>query len=63
MFRVYHARAQGISLKVEASDVFLDIDAAVPCGLIVNELLSNALKHAFLPPPFVPPIGGDRGGA
>ena len=29
------------------SDVHLDIDTAIPCGLIVNELISNALKYAF----------------
>ncbi|HYA18340.1 MAG TPA: PAS domain S-box protein [Bryobacteraceae bacterium] len=35
-----------IALTVDV-DVKLDIHKAVPCGLIVNELLSNALKHAF----------------
>jgi two-component sensor histidine kinase len=35
-----------IALSVDV-DVKLDIHKAVPCGLIVNELLSNALKHAF----------------
>ncbi len=28
-------------------DVFLDINTSIPCGLIVNELVSNAFKHAF----------------
>jgi len=32
---------------VNARDVFLTIERAVPCGLIFTELLSNALKHAF----------------
>ncbi len=45
--RSYGARARGIRLKTDASDVFLGIDTAVPCGLILNELASNALKHAF----------------
>jgi PAS domain S-box-containing protein len=40
------ARAN-VTLDVGGSQVFLGIDTAVPCGLIVNELLSNALKHAF----------------
>ncbi|MEA2754546.1 MAG: hypothetical protein QOJ54_835 [Aliidongia sp.] len=36
-----------VSLTIKAEQVRLPIDAAVPCGLVVNELISNALKHAF----------------
>jgi two-component sensor histidine kinase len=36
-----------ITMKVEAEDVFVLIDTAIPCGLILNELVTNALKHAF----------------
>jgi two-component sensor histidine kinase len=32
---------------VDVRDVSLDIDTSITCGLLVNELLSNALKHAF----------------
>jgi two-component sensor histidine kinase len=38
----------GISCTLEAEKIFLAVDTAVPCGLIVNELVSNALKHAFV---------------
>ncbi len=36
-----------ITLTMDVEDVSLGIDAAVPCGLIINELVSNALKYAF----------------
>ncbi|MDS4031286.1 MAG: PAS domain S-box protein [Candidatus Contendobacter sp.] len=36
-----------IHFKVAATDVYLDLDTAIPCGLIVNELVINALKYAF----------------
>ena len=38
-----------IKSTIEADRISLDIDTAVPCGLIINELVSNALKHAFVP--------------
>ena len=36
-----------IHLRSDVDDVFLSIDTAVPCGLIINELVSNSLQHAF----------------
>lgn len=36
-----------IRVKVEIRDIDLGIDEAIPCGLIVNELVSYSLKHAF----------------
>ncbi len=36
-----------IDLRFDMEDLRLGIDAAIPCGLIVNELLTNALHHAF----------------
>ena len=36
-----------IVLVVHTEDIPLDVDAAISCGLIVNELVSNSLKHAF----------------
>jgi PAS domain S-box-containing protein len=42
-----YSENSSINLKFNVSDVFLDLDNAIPCGLIVNELLSNSFKHAF----------------
>jgi PAS domain S-box-containing protein len=36
-----------VSLKLEVEKVFLGMDTAVPLGIIINELVSNSLKHAF----------------
>jgi PAS domain S-box-containing protein len=43
----YGVNPDRIALSVEAAQVLLPINAAIPCGLVVNELISNALKHAF----------------
>jgi len=47
LFKSFAVTGDSVSLDVAGSEVFLDIDTAVPCGLIVNEVLSNALEHAF----------------
>ena len=44
----YRTNGNDISLDVCVDDIFLTLDSAIPCGLIINELVSNALKHAFL---------------
>lgn len=46
LFRSYAVKGS-VQFIVEASDVELDIATAVPCGLVLNELISNACKHAF----------------
>jgi two-component sensor histidine kinase len=46
LIRSYGADSS-IKLKIEADNVLLGIDKSVPCGLIINELVSNSLKHAF----------------
>jgi two-component sensor histidine kinase len=44
---IYQYEARGIECDVEVRNIVLGLDAAIPCGLIINELLSNALKHGF----------------
>jgi len=36
-----------ITLDVDVASILLPVDKAIPCGLILNELITNALKHAF----------------
>ncbi|MGB9927011.1 MAG: MEDS domain-containing protein [Methanosarcina sp.] len=36
-----------INLKLDLEKIYLDMDIAIPLGIIVNELISNSLKHAF----------------
>jgi two-component sensor histidine kinase len=45
--RTYCINPGAIKIDVTADNVKLNIDLAVPCGLIINELVSNAIKHAF----------------
>lgn len=43
----YGYTEQNLKLKADIDEIELDVDKAIPLGLIVNELLSNAFKHAF----------------
>lgn len=36
-----------VSMEMECEDILLNLDISIPCGLILNELISNALKYAF----------------
>lgn len=44
----YRINEQLIDLKLDIKPLFLNLDLSIPCGLIINELISNSLKHAFL---------------
>lgn len=43
----YNASHDRIRLDVHTEEMVLDIDQAIPLGLILNELMTNSLKHAF----------------
>lgn len=47
LFDAYGIQPARVRLDVRADDIFLGVDMAVPCGLIINELVSNAIKYAF----------------
>ncbi len=47
LFESYSADPSRITLAIDATGVQLPIKMATPCGLLVNELIANALKHAF----------------
>jgi PAS domain S-box-containing protein len=47
LFQSYQIHPGVIRLRIDVADVSPGLDTAIPCGLIINELVSNALKHAF----------------
>lgn len=47
LFQVYAGNANNITLELDIDELTLNIDTAITCGLIITELVSNALKHAF----------------
>lgn len=48
LFQAYNIDPRRVQLITDIEEVSLDLNKAIHCGLIVNELLSNSLKHAFL---------------
>lgn len=49
LFSSYGIDQNVIKTKVDLDKILLDVDTAIPLGLILNELISNSLKHAFPP--------------
>ena len=47
LLRSFAVNTSLINLKVNINNIYISIDTAVPCGLIINELISNSLKYAF----------------
>ena len=47
LYQTYQVDSGHVTLDITAGDILLGIDMAIPCGLIINELVSNSLKHAF----------------
>ncbi len=49
LFQTYILNSKNIHLHIDMEEnIFLDMDTAIPLGIIVNELVSNSLKHAFI---------------
>jgi Signal transduction histidine kinase len=47
LFATYNISKEQINLETNIQNIILDVDSVVPMGLILNELISNSLKHAF----------------
>ncbi len=47
--RSYRTDIRMVNIRTRIENVFLDMDVAIPLGMIVNELVSNSFKHAFAP--------------
>jgi two-component sensor histidine kinase len=47
LLQAHAALASKVRMRLEQDAVFVPVDVAIPCGLILNELATNALKHAF----------------
>jgi len=47
LIQTYTLNSDDITLQLRLDEVLCNLDTAIPCGLLINELVSNALKHGF----------------
>lgn len=47
LFQTYMVDSTKIKLNMDIDDIQIDINKAIPCGILLNELVSNSIKHAF----------------
>lgn len=47
LFHSYGRPEGGLSLDFDLEEIYLNLDTSIPCGLIINEIVSNSLKYAF----------------
>ena len=47
LYRSFGVSSQNVKLEVDVTNIPMELNFAIPCGLIINELLSNSLKYAF----------------
>ena len=47
LFNINKVEPEKIGMQIEAAQIYLDLEKAIPCGLLLNELITNSLKYAF----------------
>jgi PAS domain S-box-containing protein len=47
LIQINREKAHSLKLHLDAENIFFNIETAIPCGLLINELFTNCVKHAF----------------
>ena len=47
LFKSHEVSTDRVALRINAEHVFMGVETAIPCGLVINEIVSNSLRHAF----------------
>jgi PAS domain S-box-containing protein len=48
LFNIYDTNPVLINFEIDTKGISMGVDTAIPCGLMINEMVSNSLKHAFV---------------